>query len=259
MAGMEAQQVQIVLHDESAGYEVSPSRVPLSVLRSFAKDVDELLRGDAGELDTSELDVAVVNGSLGILTAPTANPGLLHDLLRLAASELIDSISSRRRAVLERWQKAARGPKKLRFEIKAAFLDRSIVISAETDYRADDADQWVRVERYVRGEIEDMGGHKNVNAHIRLPDGKTLVVDADRNVLRDEKVNRLYKPAMVRISAEYNVVTREYRQARLLEFVEHDARVDEKDLDRLTQRGAKAWRDVPDAGAWIDGLRGNDA
>ena len=92
-----------------------------------------------------------------------------------------------------------------------------------------------------------------------LFDGKALLVEAAREVLRDEKLNRLYKPAMLRITAEYNVMTREYRNARLLEFVEHDNRLDEKDLARLTQRGAKAWRDVPDAGAWVDDLRGSEA
>ncbi len=138
-----------------------------------------------------------------------------------------------------------------------AVLDRPILVSADTDFHADDADQWVRVERYVKGEVEDMGGHKRVNAHIRLPDGKSLLVEADRQLLRDEKVNRLYKPAMVRISAEYNVATREYRNARLLEFVEHDVRIDERALDRLKQRGAQAWADVPDAGDWVDRLRGN--
>ena len=56
----------------------------------------------------------------------------------------------------------------------------------------------------------------------------------------------------------YNVLTREYRNARLVEFVEHDHRFGAKDLERLTQRGAKAWRDVPDAGAWIDALRGGE-
>ena len=147
---MEAQRIQVVLHDVSAGYEVSPERVPLSLLRAFVKDVDELLRGDVGDLDTSDLQVAVVKGSLGILTAPIANTALLRDLQRLAASELIDAVAARRRAVVERWQKLARGVKKLRFEITAAYLSKSIVISAETDYRADDADQWVHVERYVR-------------------------------------------------------------------------------------------------------------
>ena len=65
--------------------------------------------------------------------------------------------------------------------------------------------------------------------------------------------------AMVRISARYNVVTREYRDARLIEFVEHDTRIDEKQLDRLFERGARAWSDVADAAEWVEKLRGNEA
>ncbi|MBB1599820.1 hypothetical protein A9977_07180 [Variovorax sp. UMC13] len=181
----------------------------------------------------------------------------MNDLRKLASDQQMDGVSPKRRAVVERWQKTARGGRQWRVSIASAFLPAAIVISAESDFRADDADQWVRVERYVRGEIEDMGGHTKPNAHIRLPDGKALLVDAAREMLRDEKINRLYKPAMIRIVAEYNVATREYRNARLLEFVEHESRFDEKALDRLTQRGAKAWRDVPDAGTWIDELRGS--
>lgn len=256
---MDAQQVRISLHDESGGYEITPDRVPLSVLRSFVKDVDEFLRGDRGEVDTSELDVAVVEGSLGVLTEPTAHPGLLRDLLHLANSEMTDGLNVKRRAVVERWQKAAHGMRRVRVEISAPMLAKPVVINAESDFHADDADQWVRVERYLRGEIYEIGGLRNVNAHIRLPDGKSIPVEAERDVLRADKTNRLYKPAMVRIAAEYNVATREYRNARLIEFVEHDSKLDEKDLDRLTQRGAKAWQDVPDASAWVESLRGNDA
>lgn len=256
---MEAQALLVVLYDDSGGYEITPDRVPLAALRSFAKEVDDFLRGDGNDVDTDTLDVAVIAGSLGLRTAPVSNPVLLGDLRRHASSEQLEGIGSKRRTVVERWQKAARGTRRMRVQISAGFLAAPIVISADTDFRADDADQWVRVERYVRGEIEDMGGHTRPNAHIRLPDGKALLVDAPREVLRDEKTNRLYKPAMLRITAEYNVMTREYRNARLLEFVEHDNRLDQKDLDRLTLRGAKAWRDVLDAGAWVDGLRGNEA
>lgn len=254
---MEAQALLMVLHDDSGGYEITPDRVPLAALRSFAKDVDEFLRGDGNDVDTTTLDVAVIAGSLGLRTAPVANPVLLGDLRRLAGSEQLEGIASKRRAVVERWQKAARGTRRLRVQISAGFLPAPIVISADTDFRADDADQWVRVERYLRGEIEDMGGHTRPNAHIRLPDGKAMLVEAAREVLRDEKVNRLYKPAMMRITAEYNVMTREYRNARLLEFVEHDNQLDQTAFDRMTRRGAKAWHDVPDAGVWVDELRGN--
>ncbi len=155
---MEAQSIRIALHDESAGYPVSPARVSLGVLRSFAKDVDELLRGDAGDLPARELEVAIVAGSLAIETRPTANPGLLRDLHLLAASELIDSMNPKRRSVVERWQKAARSSRPLRYEISAAWLAKPVVISAETDFHMDDADQWVRVERYVQGEVFELGG-----------------------------------------------------------------------------------------------------
>ena len=130
--------------------------------------VDDFLRGDGNDVDTTALDVAVVNGSLGLRTAPTANPALLGDLRRLAAGELLEGVAAKRRAVVERWQKAARGTQRLRVQISNDFLPAPIVISADTDFH-------------------------------------------------------------------------------------------EKSLERLTQRGAKAWRDVPDAGAWVDDLRGNDA
>lgn len=255
---MDAQQIRISLHDESGGYAISPDRVPLAVLRNFIRDVDEFLRGERGELDTAELDVAVIEGSLGVLTSPTAHPGLLRDVLHLARSELIDGLQARRRAVVERWQKAARSARGVRVEIAAPMLAKPVVIGAGSDFHADDADQWVRVERYLRGEIYEIGGLRNVNAHIRLPDGKSMPVEASRDFLRADKTNRLYKPAMVRIAAEYNVATRDYRNARLIEFVEHESKLDETSLERLTQRGAKAWQDVPDPGAWVESLRGND-
>ena len=256
---MDFQQTRSSLDDDSGGHEIISERVPLPVLRSFAKDADEFLRGERGGLDTSELDVAVIKGSLAVLTAPTAHPSLLHDLLHLANSEEIDGLNAKRKAVVKRWQKAALGVRKQRIEISAPMLMQPIVIAAGSDYRADDADQWVRVERYLRGEIYEIGGLRNVNAHIRLPDGKSIPVEAQRDVLRADTTNRLYKTAMLRISAEYNVATRDYRNAKLIEFVERESKLNEKDLERLTQRGAKAWQDVPDAGAWVDSLRGNGA
>jgi hypothetical protein len=161
--------------------------------------------------------------------------------------------------VIERWQKAARGARRKSYRIDAPFLAHSVLISAQTDFHADDADQWVKVERYLQGEIFEIGGQGKVNAHILLPDGTKLTVASERDVFRDDKVNRLYKPAMARITAEYNVVTREYRNARLLSFEEHQQALDEPQLQRLIQRGATAWKDVHDASQWVDALRGDVA
>ena len=185
-----------------------------------------------------------------------AAPTLFRDLRSLLASELLDALDLKRREVIERWQKAARQTQGLAYRISALFLERSLVIDANTDFRADDADQWVMVERYVRGEIQNLGGAIRPNAHVRLPDGKSLTVSTERKVLHDDTQNRLYKQVMLRIRAKYNVLTRELKDAELIEFVEYAPRFDAEDMTRLTRRGEQAWKDVDDATAWVDELRG---
>ena len=254
---MEAQPLTFTLIDESSGYEASPERVRLASLAEFSADVAVLLRGAHRELDPAKLEVAVQSGSLAIRTVPVvAAPVLFRDLRWLLDSESLDTLDVKRREVFERWQKAVRQVRGMAYRISAPVLERSIVVSAESDYRADDADQWVQVERYVHGQIEDLGGATRANAHLRLADGTLLAVATERDVLRDDPANRLYKQAMLRIKAEYNVLTRELRKAKLVEFVEYAPKFDEADMARLTRRGAQAWKDVPDATAWVEDLRG---
>lgn len=254
---MEAQRITVALIDHSGGFEATPERVRLGDLADFSADVATFLRGEDKDVDTKTLEVAVRKGSLAIETVPLPfAPGLFRDLSALLDGELLDNLDAKRREVMERWQKAARQTRQLAYRISAPFLDRPIVVNAESDYHADDADQWVQVERYIRGEIQDLGGATKANAHVKLPDGRTLKVTAERDVLRDDTVNRLYKLAMLRIKAEYNVLTRDLRNARLVEFVEYAPTVDEEELARMTRRGANAWKDVGDATAWVDELRG---
>lgn len=253
---MQAQRITVALIDHSAGFEASPERVRLSDLADFSADVAAFLRGDGKEVDTKTLEVAIRHGSLAIETMPLVVPRLLGDLRALLVSELLDGMDAKRREVMERWQRAAHQKRQLAYRITAPFLERPIVINADSDYHADDADQWVQVERYIRGEIQDLGGATKANAHIKLPDGRTLKVSTERTVLKNDTVNRLYKVAMLRIKADYNVVTRDLRNARLIEFVEYAPRVDEDELARLMRRGAVAWKDVPNATAWVDELRG---
>ncbi|MBS0371816.1 MAG: hypothetical protein JSS57_21755 [Proteobacteria bacterium] len=256
---MEAQRITLALDDQSGGFETTPDRVRLADLARFTDDVQSFLRGETKEVDTQNLEVAVRKGSLAIETAPIpVAPRLFADLQAMLNGDLLDRLDTKRKEVVERWQKTARQTPGLAYRISAPFLSRPVVVNADSDYRGNDADQWVQVERYIRGEIQDLGGITKANAHVRLPDGSTLRVTTDKSLLREDKVNRLYKTAMLRIKAEYNVLTRELRNARLVEFVEYVNQVDEADLERLTRRGASAWKDVSDATAWVDELRGGE-
>lgn len=254
---MEPLVITFAFDDDSQASPASPERVALGSLREFVKDVEDFLRGDDKEVDCAGLTVSVVAGSFGLRTEPIAlAPSLMRDLNLLARMQSIGAVGERRRNVVLAWQKRARGARRQRFRVEASNLASPLRVDASTDYRTDDADQWVRVERYMRGEVIEVGGARNVNAHIKLPNGITLAVDATREQLRDDSANRLYKPAMVRFSAEFNVITNQYRGAKLIAFEEYGPKFDESAFERLTERGAKAWADVGDAAEWVEGLRG---
>ena len=258
-SSMETQRVTVALIDRSGGYEASSERVRLAALADFAADVETFLRGAGKEIDPAEIDVAVRAGSLAIETQPLPpSLTLFRDLQSLGASELLDRLDVKRKEVLERWQKAARATSELAYRITAPLLTKPVVISADTDFRANDSDEWVEVERYVQGEIVDLGGKTKANAHVRLPDGTTLKITTQQQVLRDEQANRLYKQATLRVRAQYNVLTKELRDARLVEFVEYAPSFDEAEFEKLTRKGREAWKDVGDATAWVEGLRGGD-
>lgn len=236
---------------------MSPGRVRLGDLARFADDVKTFLQGDGKEIDANSIEVAVVEGSFALQTEPIAfAPRLLADLNYLQNGEHLGLMDSKRQAVIERWQKTARAVSGMIYKISAPFMEAPIIVSASSDYHANDTDQWVAVERYVTGEIQDLGGITRPNAHVKLPNGKTLKVITDKEFLRDDKLNRLYKTAMLRIKAEFNIQTRELRNAHLLEFVEHSTDIDEAALERMKARGASAWRDVQSASTWVDKMRG---
>lgn len=254
---MDAQPITLSLEDLSGGFEASPDRVRLADLVRFTEDVQVFLRGSTKEIDTQALEVAIRHGSLSIQTVPIAGaPRLFADLRALSFATGLDGLDPKRKEIMLRWQKAALHSG-VSVQISAPMLPSAIVVNAGSDFHADDADHWVTVERYVRGEVQDLGGATRPNAHVKLPDGTTLTVSTDKELLRSEKVNRLYKMAMLRIKAELNLVTQELRNARLLEFVEYDAQVDEEAMRRLVSRGDDAWKDVPDATSWVDDLRGD--
>ncbi len=254
---MKAEPILFKLHDESAGYAVSPQRVPLALLKAFADDVADVIRGEGSKAQASRVEVAVVDGSLALRTEPLADPVLFANLRCMSVSQQLDGIATRRRGVFERWQARARKTRDVSIEISSPALVAPVLISHATDFRLVAADQWVKVERYWQGEVEDIGGSDRVNAHIRLTSGERLTIDADRAVLREDKINRLYKTSMVRVAAEYNVATREHRNARLIEFVDHEPRFDEDEFRRMTEQGRQAWNDVGDASAWVESLRGH--
>jgi hypothetical protein len=107
------------------------------------------------------------------------------------------------------------------------------------------------------GELLDAGGEK-ANLHVVLRDQpKPVIVGIDRAKLASEPFP-FAGPKLLRVSAERNERTKILRKLRLIEFVPYKSEFDEAAFAKMTSAGAEAWRDVPDAAAWVREQRGGD-
>lgn len=255
---MEPLSLTIALHDESRGYAISPKRVPLALLSSFVADVKEFVRGSDKEVDPAELDVSVVEGSLAVEVPAMFAPHLLHDIQLLQGSTDLAKIDAKRRFVVEQWQSSAKVSLSRTIRIASSALDRPLVIDRSTDFRVLNTEKWVDVERYIQGELMDLGGVRESNAHIKLPSGKTLTVRTDKELIKAKTDNMVYRVVHLRIRAKYNLDTGELKEPVLIEFVNYAPKFDADAFAQLTRKGAEAWKDVSDPAQWVRQLRGTN-
>ncbi len=255
---MEPITITIALEDDSRGYEITPSRVPIDELIQFAKDVKDFIQGTDREVSKDELEISVEKGSLAIVSPPLQAPKLGADLQKLVTSFDTSTLDAKRRAVVEGWQKSSKSRTGRSFKILSSSFPGKISITTKTNFRQAAQEHWVEVERYVRGELQEMGGVKSTNAHLRMQDGKSLTIKTDKHLIRAQSENHVYHDVTIRIRAKLNLSTGELRDAELIEFVNYAPRYDDKQFKKMTAKGKKSWAEVEDPAQWVRELRGSD-
>lgn len=252
-------ELRFAVSDRINDAEVGPRHVPLSLLGDFQKDVSEFLRGSARDVDPAEVLVSVEEGSLALVaTGLMAATTLWADLDRLKSPDSLNLIDPKRAVVVERWQAAARQNPHRKYKVVDTAARVSLSVNASTDFRKVE-EVWVTVEKYVHGKVLDWGGKIKPNVHLEMADGTVLKVSASQNLLAQEEQNRLYRSALLHISAEENLLTGAIRNPVLLAFEAHQPTFDETEFRQMVQRGTAAWSDVPNASDWVEDLRGGRA
>ncbi len=252
---MKGHPIILALKDSSRGYEVSPARVPIAVLAEFSKDVSDFIKG-SGREDAGEIDVSVEQGSLALLAKDVTISSVFRDLQTIESSGDLSMIDTKRRTVIEKWQNRAKKTQGVVISIATPVLVKDLVISRSSDYRDLGAARLVDVERYIRGEILDLGGASRSNAHVLMADGSKLTIKTSRDLIQAEPKNRVYQEAHMRVRGKLNLDTNQLTEVELIAFVEYAPSFDETDMVNLVKKGRKAWAGVGDAAEWIRAMRG---
>lgn len=252
-------ELRFAVSDRINDAEVGPKHVPLSLLGDFQKDVSDFLKGSGRDVDPAEVLISVEDGSLALVaTGLIAATTLWADLDYLQSPVSLSLIDAKRAAVIERWQAVARQNPNRKYRVADASAQVNLAVDSSSDFRKLE-EVWVAVEKYVLGRVVDWGGKTKANVHLEMDDGTILKVAASQNLLAQEEHNRLYRSALLHITAEENLLTGAIRNPSLLAFEAHQPAYDEAEFQKMVQRGTAAWSSIPNATEWLDDLRGGRA
>ncbi|MGV8869310.1 MAG: hypothetical protein ACOH2S_20515 [Janthinobacterium svalbardensis] len=249
-------QLSFSVTDSVDDIPISPKRVPLSLLGEFQKDVSDFLKGSNRDAKPSDVMVSVESGSLALVASGLlAVTALWSDVSHMHSSYSLSLIDDNRAKILEKWQQKARENPNRSYKVSDKISGTSINIDSHSNFHQE-KNIWMEVEKYLLGTITDLGGLSKPNIHVVLNDGTTVTVSANKNQLLNEEKNLVYRELLLHVNAEENLISKQLRNIRLIEFENYQPSFDEEEFNRMTERGAVAWADVQDAGLWVDKLRG---
>jgi hypothetical protein len=255
----ETPSIEFVLQGKVAGVEITPRTIGLSQFNEFNLQAEAFVAGSQ-KLKLDQVHVEIGEGSyvLRVLLPAVVMTSLETDLKLMTREDVLGEIDFKRAEIVQKWQSRAKDNPDLAYEIRPqgdAFP--RVRIGRETDFRVGEVVPWVAVERYLFGQIVDMGGAQKANVHLRLErGGKTYLVGTSQGYLRDQVENRLYHKALLHVRAEQHYRTGDMRNIQLIGFVDYQPAYNEEALDRFAAKGAEVWADVPDAARWVRELRG---
>lgn len=251
--------IEFALHGKVDGVEITPRTIGLSRFNEYNQQVEAFIAGSQ-KTKLDDVHVQIIEGSY-ILRAviPAVLMGTLEpDLKLMARQDALGEMDVRRAEIVQKWQVRAKSNPDLTYEVRPRIegLPR-IKVDRETDYRVGQITPWVAVEKYLFGQVVDMGGMQKANIHLKLDrGGKTVLVGAAQWYLREQVENRLYHKALLHVKAEQHYRTGELRNIQLISFMDYRPEYSDEALDRFTAKGTEAWADVPDAAQWVREVRG---
>lgn len=117
---------------------------------------------------------------------------------------------------------------------------------------------WVDTEVYLYGSLENAGGSSKSNVHIRTKEYGLVIVDTDRDMLKERKENFLYRNFAIRAASRVDVSTGQLdlTHVKMIDMTPFDPIYDENYLDNLIDKAGRNWKEIEDVDLWLNEMRG---
>lgn len=253
-------QIEIHVVGQKGNNPLTPDNYDIKEIISLLSNIEPLLYpGMKG--NRPDIAYRIESGSVKNIFTVTkqAETTFAAVALLVASSQSIDALELPSAKAIEQIQTMAK-KNNYDFEFKTAGNDDSLLkITPTTQFYRSEA-LWADAELYFYGTLVDAGGKDKSNIHLETKNFGTIVITADRETLKNEERNLLYKEYGIRAVGKQNVETGEVDKSslKLLEIIDYAPAFDGDYLNGLIKKVGDRFKGI-DVDAYISEIRGSYA
>ncbi len=250
-------QIEIHVVGQKGNNPLTPDNYDIKEIVSLLSNIEPLLYpGMKG--NRPDIAYRLESGSVRNIFKVTkqAEAAFIGVMTMVATTQSIDTLELPSAKAIEQIQNMA-VKHNYDFEFKAEGHEGYILsITPKTKFYRSDA-LWAEAEVYFYGTLVDAGGKDKSNIHLETKDYGTLVISADRETLKNEERNLLYKEYGIQTQAKQNIMTGEIDRTslKLLKIIDYKPNFDRDYLDGLMEKVGNRFEDM-DVDEYISKIRG---
>ncbi len=250
-------QIEIRVTGTEGNNPLTPDNYDIREIRAMLDNIEDILY-PGNKKNRPDISYHIEEGSvrnifttsMQAVVAFTAVAGMINK------TNSIDGLELQTARAIENIQTIARN-KNYSFAVSTSVANDVVLnISPQTAYERT-ANLWVDAEFYFYGLLTNAGGKGKANIHLDTKEAGSIIIETDKQQLKDEPENLLYKEYGVRVVGKQNIETGEIDKStlRLLQFIDYSPMYDEKYLNNLIAKASPKFKGInPDR--WLNEIRG---
>ena len=249
--------IEIRVLGNKGNLKLSPDNYDVKEIISMLQNIEDLLY-PTNKKDRPIITYDIQEGSVKHIfkTGIQAIIGFSAILAQIQKTSSVDFLELKTAQAIENIQNFSY-QKNYDFEIKTS-VDNELTFRINPDskfFRTENI--WVDAELYFYGTLTNAGGKSKPNIHLDTEEFGSLTITTEKDYLKEQEENLLYKKFGIRAVGKQNIETGEIdkRTLKLLQLIDFKPKYDDEYLNSLIHKAKGNWKGVnPDE--WLNDLRG---
>lgn len=249
--------IEIRVLGNKGNLKLSPDNYDVKEIISMLQNIEDLLY-PTKKKDRPIITYDIQEGSVKHIfkTSIQAIIGFSAILAQIQKTSSVDFLELKTAQAIENIQNFSY-QKNYDFEIKTS-VDNELTFKINPNskfFRTENI--WVDAELYFYGTLTNAGGKSKANIHLDTEEFGSLTITTEKDYLKEQEENLLYKKFGIRAIGKQNIETGEIdkRTLKLLQLIDFKPKYDDEYLNSLIHKAKGNWKGVnPDE--WLNDLRG---